>query len=740
MAPVRSAPSAPRGRALRLPTILGAVLLVGCVTAPLPIQQADRLALEGRSADAWALLREARRADPASDALRAAELRARARAISQWVLQGQAELGLGRLEAARALLKQAEAADAGHPRVAALRRLVAEREGAAAAATATAAPSASAPPSTAVAPATAAAPLPHGPNISLDFRDAPLKAVFDSLARAQGLNFVFDRDVRGEQRLTLALRDTPLPEALRVLLATQQLAAKPLNERTWFVYPDNAGKQREHRELLVRGFYLSNADARQAQALLRSLARTRELHVDERLNLIVVRDSAEGLALAEQLLAAIDLPEPEVVLEVEVLEIASSRLLDLGIQWPDQIAWGLPGAGDVLPPATVAPGRWREFSSAIANPALLATLRETLSQSDTLANPRLRTRNREKARVLVGEKLPVFTTTATAGVGSSSTVSYLDVGLKLEVEPQVLLEGDVAIKVALEVSTLIGRVAGPQGAIGYQVGTREASTTLRLRDGETQILAGLIRDEDSRSSVGLPGLAGLPVLGRLFGLHNDARRKTEIVLLITPRIVRAVQPPASALLARGAGSEAMPGAAPWRLAPAARVALAMSGRGAAGSGAAATAVVAGADNPAAAPAPGGAAAAAEREVALRLNAAGEARVGAVVAVTVENPSDTQVEAELVFDPRLAQAAQAGAGAAAAAGAGRVAFRLGPGGQFVLPLRVLAAAAGGGVVVALDNVVARDARGDAVAAVSGSSVNIAVANGGSAAPGLPSTRP
>jgi general secretion pathway protein D len=694
-----------------------ALVLAACGTTPLPQQQADRLALEGRPAEAWALLRDAQRADPGSDALRGAELRARERALSHWVLQAQAELGSGRPEGrerARALLAQAEAADAQHPRVTALRRLVAE-----AMAERPAAP----PPRPAAAePGSAAA---RAATVTLDFRDAPLKSVFDSLARTQGLHFVFDRDVRGEQRMTLALRDAPAAEALRVLLATQSLAAKPLNERTWFVYPDNPAKQREHRELLVRGFYLANADARQAQALLRSLARTRELHVDERLNLVVVRDSAEGIALAEQLIAAIDLPEPEVVLEVEVLEIASSRLVELGLQWPEQIGWGLPGVGDALPPATVAPGRWREFSSAIANPALLATLRETLSRSDTLANPRLRARNREKARVLVGEKLPVFTTTATAGVGSSSTVSYLDVGLKLEVEPQVLLDGEVAMKVALEVSTLIGRVSGPQGAIGYQVGTREASTTLRLRDGETQILAGLIRDEDTRGSVGLPGLAGLPVLGRLFGLHNDNRRKTEIVLLITPRIVRAIQPPAAALQARAAGSEAAPGARAWQLPAGAQMTLAMSGRpGAAAGGSAGNA---GDVNPTGATggSTGGAPAAAEREIALRLNASGEARVGSVVAVTVENPSEAGVEAELVFDPRLAQAAQAGAGASG----GRVPLRLPAGGQFVLPLRVLASAAGASLVVTLDNVVARDARGEAVAAASGTSVGIAVAGPG-----------
>ena len=716
-----SAPPSSRWRcqwqALRVAAgLVAAGLALGaCSTAPLAVQQAQALAREGRHADAWTLLKQASTAAPADEGLRAAEVRERERAISQWVLAAQGAAAGGQPDTARRLLAQAEAADAQHPRVVALRSLLARPANAS-----VASPAAEA--RTAATAAVAAVTAPAGNPVSLDFRDAPLRSVFDTLARSQQLNFVFDRDVRGDARITLALRATPLPEALRILLATQSLAAKPLNDRTWFIYPDNAAKQREHRELVVRSFYLANADARQAQALLRSLAKIRELHVDERLNLIVVRDTPEGVALAQQLLASIDLPEPEVVLDVEVLEIASSRLVELGVQWPDQVAFGLPGTGGAGAPATALLGQRREFAASIANPALLATLRETLSQSDTLANPRLRARNREKARVLVGEKLPVFTTTATAGVGSSSTVTYLDVGLKLEVEPQVQLEGDVTIKIALEVSTLIGRVAGPQGAIGYQVGTREASTSLRLRDGETQILAGLIRDEDSRGSVGLPGLVGLPVLGRLFGRHDDQRRKTEIVLLITPRIVRSVVPPAEALADRSAGSEAQPGQAPWRLASNAQAAMAMtSGVGSAsGSPGGGMRGNTGTGLPAIAKAETTAA----RAVQLRLAASGEARVGSVVAVTLDNPSDASVEGELSFDPRVLQAAQAGAGPSLASG--RAPFKLGPGAQFVLPLRVLASGAGQTLEVSLDGVIARDGRGDALEAISGGSVAIQVA--------------
>ncbi|MCA1416939.1 hypothetical protein I6F30_38340, partial [Bradyrhizobium sp. NBAIM20] len=133
--------------------------------------------------------------------------------------------------------------------------------------------------------------------------------------------------------------------------------------------------------------------------------------------------------------------------------------------------------------------------------------------------PKIRVRNRDKAKVHIGQKLPVFTTTTNFGGSTSvaASVSYLDIGLKLDVEPSIQLDNDVVIKVGLEVSNLIRQVTGPGGTTAYEIGTRNTSTTLRLADGETQVLAGLINDEDRKSAVGIPGLSRLPVLGRLFG-------------------------------------------------------------------------------------------------------------------------------------------------------------------------------------------------------------------------------
>ena len=162
----------------------------------------------------------------------------------------------------------------------------------------------------------------------------------------------------------------------------------------------------------------------------------------------------------------------------------------------------------------------------VSDPLIAFNLRQQVGRSNILANPRIRVKNREKAHIHIGDKVPVITTTAGATGFVSESVNYLDVGLKLDVEPQVFLEDDVGIKVALEVSNVGQQIKTSSGTIAYQVGTRNASTTLRLHDGETQVLAGLINNEDRRNTTQVPGLANLPVAGRLFQSKENTANKT----------------------------------------------------------------------------------------------------------------------------------------------------------------------------------------------------------------------
>ncbi|HEU4923923.1 MAG TPA: hypothetical protein VFT23_12715, partial [Burkholderiales bacterium] len=262
--------------------------------------------------------------------------------------------------------------------------------------------------------------------------------------------------------------------------------------------------------------------------------------------------------MVEKLIAAQDLGEPEVMLEVEVLEVGQNTLSQIGIQWPSSGSLSVIGAAGVPGQITgteaqnLASGNFR---ITVSDPLLALNLREQAGRSNLLANPRIRVKNKEKARIHIGDKVPVITTTAGATGFVSESVNYLDVGLKLEVEPLVSLEDEVGIKVGLEVSNISQEVKTTGGTVAYQVGTRNAATTLRLRDGETQVLAGLISDEDRRTASKVPGVSRLPVVGRLFSNNGETVNKTEVVLLITPRVIRNIERPGARIEEFNSGTE-----------------------------------------------------------------------------------------------------------------------------------------------------------------------------------------
>ena len=409
--------------------------------------------------------------------------------------------------------------------------------------------------------------------VTLEFRDAPLKSVLDVLSRYGQLNFVLDKDVRPDTKVTVFARDLPIREALDMLLATGGLAKKVLNPTTLLLYPNILSKQREYQDEIVKAFYLGDADGKATLNLLRSLLKVNDIYLDERLNMIYLRGTLPQVRLAEKVLALQDQPAPEVVLDVEVLEVNRSHLLDLGLQPPTQFGVLTPvpattssTTGGVIVTTTSGTNQLtldnlRHLSAAqigVNNPVL--NLLQQDGDVNLLANPRIRVVNKEKAKILIGDKVPVITTTATANVGVSESVNYLDVGLKLEVQPEVYPDNDVGMNVNLEVSNITQQIKGSNGSLVYQISTRSASTSLRLKDGETQALAGLIQDSENNSATGLPFLSDLPLVGHLFADKSHKRVKDEIVLLITPHIVRNVQPAPLSATEFPAGTEGEPGA------------------------------------------------------------------------------------------------------------------------------------------------------------------------------------
>jgi len=382
--------------------------------------------------------------------------------------------------------------------------------------------------------------------VTLQFRDAALRMVLEAISRAGNINLILDRDVKADVRTTIFVKDASIEDALDVILLQNQLEKRVLNSNSLLIYPATAAKQKDLAELKIRTFQLSNVDVGFMANIVKTMLKTKDIVTDAKTNTLVMRDTPEAIALAERLVVANDQPDPEVMLEVEVLEISSTHKSEIGLKPPNALTLSTPSGSDGKG-LTLGELRTLRGDDLLTSP-LSATLNLMLQDGDTniLARPRIRSRNKEKARVLVGDKLPVITNIISpqqAGQSSvlSGSIQYVDVGIKLEVEPQVYSDGDVGIKLNLEISNVTDTIV-TQGGRAYQIGTRSLQSVLRLHDGETQIMGGLISDDDRKSAQKVPGIGQLPVLGRLFSSHGDDSSKREIVLSITPHVIRPMLP------------------------------------------------------------------------------------------------------------------------------------------------------------------------------------------------------
>jgi general secretion pathway protein D len=488
--------------------------------------------------------------------------------------------------------------------------------------------------------------------INLEFRDASVKMVFEALQSTTGINFIFDREVKGDQRTTVFLKQTSLEDAIDVILSTNQLEKKILNATSVLIYPNTPAKTKEYQDLMVKAFYMTNVEAKQAAGMLKTVLKLKDIFVDDKYNMLILRENAETIALAEKLIALHDMDEPEVMLEVEVLEVNRSNLLNLGVELSNQFtitplnattSAATDGSGTTT--TTFKLSDLRHLNSdnlGITVPTATINIQKTDSDAKLLANPRLRVRDREKAKILIGDKVPVVTTTATPNGFLSENIQYLDVGLKLEVEPEIHLNDEIGLRISLEVSSLVSSIKTNNGSQAYQIGTRNLSSVLRLKDGETQVLAGLINDADRTDASRIPLLGDLPLLGRLFSSQKDDREKTEIVMSITPHLIRNIQ-------RRDASAEAF-----WSGTEATLRTRSLQLRSIdASSGAAGAATPTGSSAPASAPVQP----AVPNTSGIKLNWQGpaKAKVGEVVTLTLDIGSENALRAaplQVAFDPTV----------------------------------------------------------------------------------------
>jgi general secretion pathway protein D len=488
------------------------------------IQRADEARRGGKFDDAAALYAKAARIDPGNErALRGASELQRDIKHSRLLAEAEQALKEGRLDNASAAVKIVLTESAAN---AAARRLFAaiveqqEKQDQAKAAQ------------------IAAQSILRKP-VTLQFRDANLRMVFEALSRTTGLNVILDRDVRADLKTTIFVKDASVEDTVDLILLQNQLEKRTLNANTLFVYPATAAKQKEYQDLQVRTFQVTNADVKYLQTVLKTVLKIKDVSADERTNTLVVRDTPDAVAVASKVIAVHDVPDAEVMLEVEVLEVSRDRLTDIGLTLPNSFTIATPASTQ-----TLSDFKHLRAGQLLGTP-LSASLNLRLEDTDAnlLASPRIRARNKEKARILIGDRVPTITNTVTpVQTGTpviTGTVQYQEVGLKLEFEPQVYNDQDVGIKISLEVSNIVKEFTDGQGGRSYQIGTRNAQTSLRLRDGETQILGGLISDQDRNTAAKVPGLGHLPMIGAIFGNNNGTHSKSELVLSITPHIVRA---------------------------------------------------------------------------------------------------------------------------------------------------------------------------------------------------------
>lgn len=390
--------------------------------------------------------------------------------------------------------------------------------------------------------------------VTLELKNTPIKSAFEYLSKAGNLNFSYDEQLSDAIRVNLLLRNTPIEDVIDVILTSHQLGKKVLNANTLLIYP--LSRAQEYQELYVRSFYLNNIDAKRAMNLIKTVLKVKDVYVDEKLNTLVIRDTLENVQIAEKLIVSQDLNEPEVMLEVEVMEINRRNFEQLGLQYPSQIGLGVQGnakgstSGTTPIPGELTFTELRHFKGdfgvfSVNDPALVLNLLHQDTDTNLLANPKIRVKNRDKAKIHVGDKIPVLTSVANSTGFVSQTVSYIEVGIKLDVEPVIQLQDQVSIKVNMEVSNVTDQVKTDSGVLAYTIGSRNATTTLQLKNNETQILAGLFRDDTQKIKRKVPGLGSLPLIGRLFTDDSNDNRKNEVVLLITPRILHNLAPVSS---------------------------------------------------------------------------------------------------------------------------------------------------------------------------------------------------
>ena len=377
--------------------------------------------------------------------------------------------------------------------------------------------------------------------ITFDFPNATFMEIYRAMGQAFGFNVVFDPRLRDAQIASpIELREVTALEGLEILMQSLGHFYKVLDEQTIMILQNTPTNRQQYEDRIIQTFFLSNADVKDVMTVLRSLLATRFIAANERLNAIVMLDSVEKVKVAERIIEQADKAKAEVVIDVELLQINTRKLQDLGISLDaNTLGIRLDIGGEEVPLRMSDVESLNQNNWVLSVPGFLFDFVKNSTDAQTLAKPQVRITEGEESSFSIGDRVPIpvtsFNTANTAGsnVVPITSYQYQNVGIQVDITPRVHHNEEVSLDLDIEVSNVSGQI-GDQPIIG----SRNITTSIRLRDGETNFLAGLIRTEESNMQDGIPGLSEIPVLGRLFSRRQSENRRTDIVLTLTPHIIR----------------------------------------------------------------------------------------------------------------------------------------------------------------------------------------------------------
>jgi general secretion pathway protein D len=398
--------------------------------------------------------------------------------------------------------------------------------------------------------------------ISLEFpKPQSLFAIYQALGKAFGINILFDPQLR-DQDMAIELRDVNAQTALETLMRAAGQFYKVIDEHTILIAQDTPQNRKTYEDLVIQTFFLSNAEVKDVVALLRSMIGSRNITPNEQLNAVTIRDTIDKVRIAQQLVQAIDKAKSEVVIDVELIQVNTSKLRDLGVSLSSNEITQTLDLGENVPIRLSDLRYLNQNSWSLTIPSILYDFVKTNSDAQLLAKPQVRITEGEKADLHIGDKVPIpvttFNTQQTVGgnIVPITSFQYQDTGIRINIEPRVHHNKEVTLKLKIEVSQITGYQDAGGGQRQPIIGTRTIESTIRLKDGETNFLAGLIRTDESNGETGIPGLSDIPILGRLFGRTTTNVQRTDVMLTLTPHIIRSPDITEADLLPIWVGTEA----------------------------------------------------------------------------------------------------------------------------------------------------------------------------------------